>query len=356
MTRRNYLLTAAKRASEVIHDFAVKQRIAEGYTRIDPAVIASEADVTVMYRPFDQLLGGFLREGGASGIIVNVARPRGLVHMTCAHELGHYFLGHESTTDKTVDHGAVALLVEQQANYFAYSLLAPQWLVVATMKRKGWKRTDLPDPSVVYQLSLRLGTSFTATVWSLVRLGFLSNDTAEHLAKHTPKHIKQEPLGGLDLVDPNADVWVLDASDRDQVLEPGCGDQFVVDLPNHAGAGYLWSIDELRSEGFVLKPFVRDARTISQPRHEDVLVGGSVATTRYALHSPESLRAGDQASDGNVPVCPKRHVISVCETTPWSLMRESNDTFSLGAEFDVIKDGFSQPERERRIAAARDIQ
>ncbi|MGT2458979.1 ImmA/IrrE family metallo-endopeptidase [Cupriavidus basilensis] len=135
---RDELLEAARRAAEVLDEFSVRNRIKEGYTRVDPTQLASEADVTVMFRPLDKLLGGFLREESEAGILVNVLRPRGLVHMTCAHELGHYFLGHESTTDETVDIGMSAHLVERQANQFAYSLLAPRWLVVAIMNLKRW--------------------------------------------------------------------------------------------------------------------------------------------------------------------------------------------------------------------------
>lgn len=46
MTTRNDLLTAARRASEVINDFSVKDRISDGYTRIDPAKIACDAEVS----------------------------------------------------------------------------------------------------------------------------------------------------------------------------------------------------------------------------------------------------------------------------------------------------------------------
>ena len=34
------------------------------------------------------------------------------------------------------------------------------------MKRQGWTRDNLTDPVTVYQLSLRLGTSYSATCYA----------------------------------------------------------------------------------------------------------------------------------------------------------------------------------------------
>ena len=137
------LMAAARRATEVLEEFEARKRIDAGYTRIDAEQIASAADVVVMYRKFELLLGGFLVEDGTPGIIVNWDRPRGLVHMTCAHELGHFELGHESTSDTTVDVSKNAALVERTANQFAYALLAPSWLVSQTMRRQRWGRDSL---------------------------------------------------------------------------------------------------------------------------------------------------------------------------------------------------------------------
>ena len=219
---RDELLEAARRAAKVLGEFSVRDRIKEGYTRVDPTQLASEADVTVMFRPLDKLLGGFLREDGEAGILVNVLRPRGLVHMTCAHELGHYFLGHESTTDETVDIGMSAHLIEQQANQFAYSLLAPQWLVVTIMNLKRWSKSHLENPFIVYQLSLRLGMSFEAMTWSLVRLRFISQISASRTLAQKPKAMKLDALNIQDAsVKVPGDVWVLDKSDKDRIIEPG---------------------------------------------------------------------------------------------------------------------------------------
>ncbi|ROR21403.1 Zn-dependent peptidase ImmA (M78 family) [Comamonas sp. BIGb0124] len=348
------LLDAARRASEVLEEFEAKKRMEAGYTRIDAEQIAGAADVVVMYRKFERLLGGFLEEDGIPGIIVNWDRPRGLVHMTCAHELGHFSLGHASTSDITVDIPKEANLVERAANQFAYALLAPSWLVVQTMRRHRWARSHLRIPAIVYQMSLRLGMSYKAMVWSLNRLGHLSVSESLEIVDTQPIGLKHDVLGTA----PNnsrSDVWLLTDADRGRILEPGLGDQMVFDLPNHAGSGHLWTIDEARSEGFMLKPFVRDACIAPQPRAADIVVGGAGSTLRYELTTPPvSPTAGESDPDGTVQsLDSKQRAISLTERTPWDSERDAIGQFSLFAEFERLGNGLPQAERDRRLTRTR---
>lgn len=347
---REELLEAARRAAEVLDEFSAKSRIKEGYTRVDPTKLACQADVTVMFRPLDKLLGGFLREGSEAGILVNVQRPRGLVHMTCAHELGHFFLGHDSTTDETVEIGMSAQLIEQQANQFAYSLLAPRWLVVTIMNLKRWTLVQLEDPFVVYQLSLRLGMSYEAMTWSLFRLKFLSQSSVQQTLANKPKALKLNALNIQDAsVKVPGDVWLLDKSDKDRIIEPASTDRFVVDLPNHAAAGHLWTVDELRCEGFTLEPFVQDARIVSRNSAGPIVVGGlGVGTMRYELALAKGIGGAESAAH-------RRAQISVHETAPWVQGAESHDSLSLSAEFDDLNPdgGLSKAERQRRLDSVR---
>ncbi len=346
------LMEAARRATEVLEEFEAKKRIEEGYTRIDAEQIASASDVVVMYRKLERLLGGFLREDGAPGIIINWDRPRGLVHMTCAHELGHFALGHESTSDTTVDVSKNAALVERTANQFAYALLAPSWLVAQTMRRQRWGRNSLRNPSVVYQMSLRLGMSYKAMVWSLNRLGLLTVSEALRIVEVQPITLKRDILSGATLNDSRSDVWILTDADRDRVLEPGLGDQLVFDLPNHVGSGHLWSVDDIKSEGFSLKPFVRDARCVRPGRDVEITVGGDGSVLRYELMAPLDCRSPGEA----VPVLGSRkRSISLSERAPWHSGQAAIHQFNLFAEFERLEDGLPQPERDRRLARMRRV-
>lgn len=349
------LLDAARRATEVLEEFEAKKRMEAGYTRIDAEHIAAASDVVVMYRKFERLLGGFLEEDGTPGIIVNWDRPRGLVHMTCAHELGHFSLGHANTSDTTVDIPKEADLVERAANQFAYALLAPSWLVVQTMRRHRWVRSHLRIPAIVYQMSLRLGMSYKAMVWSLNRLGHLSVSEALEIVDAQPIGLKHDVLCGTAPNNSRSDVWLLTDADRDRILEPGLGDQMVFDLPNHAGSGHLWTIDEARSEGFMLKPFVRDARSTPPPRAADIVVGGTGSTLRYELTTPPlPPNAGESDHVGAVQSLESRQrAISLSERTPWEPERDAIGQFSLCAEFERLDNGLPRAERERRLARTR---
>lgn len=349
------LMAAARRATEVLEEFEAKKRIQAGYTRIDAEHIASASDVVVMYRKFELLLGGFLREDGTPGIIVNWDRPRGLVHMTCAHELGHFALGHDSTSDMTVDVSKNAALVERTANQFAYALLAPSWLVAQTMRNQRWGRDSLRNPSVVYQMSLRLGMSYRAMVWSLNRLGHLTILEAIGIAEVQPITLKRDILGGTAPDTSRSDVWMLTDADRDRVLEPGLDDQMVFDLPNHSGSGRLWSVDEAQSEGFSLKPFVRDARSVPPRPSNEVTVGGDGSTLRYELKTPLELLSHGNGDNGEVvpTLEPRKRTISLSERAPWQPEQTATDQLSLFAEFERLQDGLPQPERDRRLARMR---
>lgn len=349
------LMAAARRATEVLEEFEAKKRIEAGYTRIDAERIASASDVVVMYRKLEVLLGGFLVEDGTPGIIVNWDRPRGLVHMTCAHELGHFALGHESTSDTTVDVPKSAALVERTANQFAYALLAPSWLVAQTMRRQRWGRDSLRNPSVVYQMSLRLGMSYKAMVWSLNRLGHLTVSEALGIVDVQPIALKRDILGGTAPNNSRSDVWMLTDADRDRILEPGLGDQMVFDLPNHSGSGRLWSVDDAQSDGFLLKPFVRDARRVPLRRDAEITVGGDGSTLRYELTTSRELPPPGDGDDGEILLTlePTKRAISLSERAPWRPEQAAIDQLNLFAEFERLEDGLPQPERDRRLARTR---
>lgn len=63
------------------------------------------------------------------------------------------------------------------------------------MKRKKWTRQCLLQPLVMYQLSLRLGVSYEAVAWSLVRYKVFTPFDIQRLLRTKPVDIKKSILG-----------------------------------------------------------------------------------------------------------------------------------------------------------------
>lgn len=339
MMPRSSLLKVAKLAAQVLDDSGAHQRVEQGYTRVDPVAIAEQAGVAVMARPLDKLLGAFIREDGP-GIILNTRRPRGMFHMTCAHELGHFYLGHLSTADEHLDYRSNAAPFEQEADQFAYSLMAPAWLITQVLNLQGWGRRAVQDPDVLYQLSLRLGLSYTATVWSLVRTKFLNANLAKSLAALTPAELKRRMVLDGTVFKENQDVWRLRPPDRDCVLEPRATDTVVMDLPSHAAAGYLWSLQEASDLGYALEPVTIDG-TKESLNAEDVVVG-SASSLQYQL----KLEASSGSEGASAPV-----VLAFRESQPWNTsIDDAADSFSLRTKVQTTPSGLSEGTKARVVA------
>lgn len=328
-----FIQKAARRATEIYHDSGADTRVEkDGYTRVDPFWVAAQEGVTVMLRPLDKLLGAFIRQE-TSGILVNAERSAGLIHMTCAHELGHYFMGHDTTADAKIDYGSSADRIEQEADWFAYQLLTPRILLANVIRRKGWSVQSLKDPLLLYQLSLRLGISYEATLWSLYRQKLLDWPTVQGMLKIQPVEIKRKLVGDK-LLDPTKEVWLLDDQDRSSILEPRLEDQLLLRLKNHASAGYVWSADEIAAQGFQLRPILEQSKT---PTDLSQLVFGGPSTADYLLVHAKNL-AGVQPM-----------VLAMEERRPWSSDTPASARFVAKAQFEQIHSGLTPAAKERLL-------
>ncbi|RUL70521.1 ImmA/IrrE family metallo-endopeptidase [Dyella choica] len=324
---------AAQIAVEVLRDTGAERRIHEdGYTRVDPLWIAAMQGVMVMRRPFEKLLGAFVRES-TPGIIINSDRPTGLIHLTCAHELGHYFLGHESTADEHIQYDKDAALQEREADWFAYCLLTSRGVLAQTMRRKGWSIAALRDPLNLYQLSLRIGVSYAAMAWSLARLKLWASSDADRMTRTEPAEIKRSILSRGDFEARN-DVWLLDERDRELILEPSVRDQIVVRLPNHAPSGYLWSLDEAHSEGFRIQPLDTSARPAAA---EPPSTTNAEADHLLIGHTERGKFAGQ--------ILP----LIFTEKRPWESKSEDEARFRTSVGFEEAGEGLSAGSRRRLL-------
>jgi len=324
MLSASQIKTVTNRAAEILRDSGAKRRIDEdGYTRVNPFRVAQSAGVVVMLRPLEKLLGAFIGENHP-GILVNSERPAGLIQMTCAHELGHFYLGHGTTTDDQVDYGNSAARKELEADWFAYGLLAPRWAVAKIMKRKSWSVQDLTQPFILYQLSLRLGISYTATAWSLYRLRLLDRSVVEEIIRVPPLFIKKALLA-KPLENAQRDIWLLDDSDRDLVLEPRVDDQMIVRLKNHTGAGYVWGSNEASAEGFTVEPLMMPPQISTDD--SAFFAGGE--------HYQDYLLCSNSLSDHGPSS------IQLTESKPWDRSSPPIDSFNAQADYENLANGLS---------------
>ena len=79
---------------------------------------------------------------------------------------------------------------EVEADAFAIEFMMPRWLISANAARQGWRVTDFRRPDIVYQLALRIGASYEATCWTLVRHRYLQQSQARQLLQTQPRELK----------------------------------------------------------------------------------------------------------------------------------------------------------------------
>jgi Zn-dependent peptidase ImmA (M78 family) len=256
---RDAILTGAKAAHTLHRDLGIRETLERaGGGRVDVFGAIAKLGATLMFQPLDKLLGAYL-PAEEPGVLITTKRTLPVQRFTGAHELGHLYMRHEPSLDDdgilrrapfTTDSGLKRQ--EREADAFASIFLAPMWLLALTVQRQGWAPDRLSDPAIVYQLSLRLGTSYTATCYVLERHKAISREQRERLLSYEPKTIKRWLLDGYEPPDWRSDVWLITARDEGTLIEGGRNDLFVVRLTENSGAGYLWSFDALKAAGFSL--------------------------------------------------------------------------------------------------------
>jgi predicted secreted protein len=178
---------------------------------------------------------------------------------------------------------------ELEADSFASEFLLPDWLIAAHARRQGWGRPELRQPEVVYQLSLRLATSYAATCWALKSAKFITRGQAEALIERAPKESKQRAMQDVTPSSWKSDVWLLSDRDRGAELLGSPEDFLVLNLQEHLAGGYEWDIEPSSGDGLEVKNDKRvdnSAEGIGGTVTRRVVVQGS-APTRTKLRLEE---------------------------------------------------------------------
>ena len=147
--------------------------------------------------------------------------------------------------------------------------MLPKWLIAAHLRRQGWGRQQVQQPDIVYQLSLRLGASYSATCWALLSQSFLDRANVERLVKVEPKVSKQRAVPDITPEDWHRDVWLVSEKDRGAKMLGSPADLIVLALDEHVAGGYTWDVDVIAQAGMVVE---RDGRVTP----DETRIGGPV--------------------------------------------------------------------------------
>jgi Zn-dependent peptidase ImmA (M78 family) len=290
--RRADILNAVVAADRLHREFDTEARAEKGEGRIDVFGMLVKRDIPVLFRPLKKLLGAFVDDPDR-GVIVTTRPPLRSQRFTAAHELGHAELGHETSFDGE-EILTRALFVsetdfdpqEVQANAFATELLTPPWLIVHHMTQQGWERNDLTDPVIVYQLALRMGSSYSATCHALAEGEGIDRVTRDRLLRIKPKAIKQALAKPYEPESWHGDVWLITERDNGMVIDGSRSDLVVLKFREHASSGYIWQFGDLADAGLGI---VEDGRAGKAGKQH---IGGVVFRTVIAEPQDESGATG----------------------------------------------------------------
>lgn len=336
MAGRDEILQAIYEADRLHKEFKTKENLEQSFGRIDVFGMLFEREIPVLFRPLKNLLGVYISDPGV-GVMVTTQRQLRVQRFTAAHELGHAELGHEASLD---DEDILERPIyssdtkgdprEDQANAFAAQLLTPHWLVVHHMKRQGWKPNDLVDPVTVYQLSLRMGSSYSATCYKLAEFGAVKPKTLQKLLGIPPKTIKQSLVKNYKPKNWYGDVWVVTERDSEMALEGSRSDIVLMKLREHSGAGYMWQFGDLHDVGLNI---VEDG---AESDVSDQHIGGMVLRTVIA-----EVQNG---ATGH---------INLREVRPWQPTGEPLHSFELDLDmYGPVSAGLHPAQQERVLLEA----
>lgn len=242
-SRSEILKMATAEASRVLTRFR--------YDYLAPVDVASlvESDSVILnFQPLGNLAGAYIpaESAGVAGILVNEQLPLTKQRFTIAHEYCHHICEHPASVDTESElfvESYKRSQSERLAELFASCLLMPRRLVLLHLRRMNINRKNIVAADA-YALSLRLGTSYAATVHRLRDLELIDRRQHDELQRTPPIQLKRQ-LGTQDLDSSWNDIWVLGEGDNGSLLITRQGDNVRIHLEENPTTGYKWTLKAL---------------------------------------------------------------------------------------------------------------
>jgi Zn-dependent peptidase ImmA (M78 family) len=274
-------LRAVAAAKRVHRALDLEKRVTESRGQVDIFEAITELDIALIFKPLTSALG-FCLPAPLRGIMVTTLRSLHIQRFTAAHELGHVILEHAGSIDKEQEilardpfSGIKGDLKEIQAEAFAAEFILPRWLYIHHAKNQGWTSGHLRNPDIVYQLSLRMGASYSATCWGLAGHQLLQRADVEALTRSKVAQLKTKAGKSFRPGNSWADVWRLTARDSGSSFSGNPDDLIRFDLDEMVGGGYQWDLTDLKRAGYEVladeSSFSRDPLLYGAPAHRTVI-------------------------------------------------------------------------------------
>lgn len=285
MNKREAILSGVAAATELHDSLDVRETVESGSRgNVDIFGAILKGGSKLLFRPLEGLLGACLV---GPGVIISTERPLPIQRFTGAHELGHVAMHHTFSLDgEEILKGELLTETEEmelQANAFAAEFMLPRWLLAYHARRQMWNSRSMGNPLNVYQMSLRVGASYEATILALEKHGIITRDVGQTLKGTQPRDIKRHMLPGYSPANWYRDVWLLTGKDQGAFIEGQPDDLFLFQLNEKTGGGFIWDFETLKSNGFAV---VNDVREYPDDNQEI----GSDVTRKLTAHTPEVIR------------------------------------------------------------------
>lgn len=245
----NARLRAIEAAHALHEELGTERDIKSGRSNeIDIFGIIERLNIPLHIMELDKALG-FCLPFPKRGIVITSQRSLHIQRFTAAHELGHAVLRHGGSVDEKVlmrgGYGRKSNtdIREIEADAFAAEFLLPRWLYIHHMRRQNWTlQKHLQNPETLYQLSLRLNTSYSATCWGLLNSGLVGRqEFVKNLLDVPRSEIKAAALDIPDIHVGRGNIWVLRELDAGSTISMSPEDYIVAHLKENGAAGYEWS-------------------------------------------------------------------------------------------------------------------